>query len=133
MFKTSYIGNWNGLIAPYTAEQLKSLPQPKSVAIRPDKFNQNITGEVAHDLNIMSKDSKKKLAENLVKIDKIRKVDVPWVMYIFFFVVLMTAAIVACYFGLKALHVSYGTLIPICAVFILCLAVTFIFITILDI
>lgn len=54
----------------------------------------------------MSKDSKKNLAKNLTKINAIRKVDAPWVMYIFFFVVLMTAAIVACYFGLRVLHVS---------------------------
>jgi hypothetical protein len=50
--------------------------------------------------------SKQEIVEDLKEIDRIRKIDVPWVFYIVVFLILMAGSIVACFFGLRVLRVE---------------------------
>ena len=65
MYKTNYSGNWNGLIFPYSQDQIKQFPRPDSVAIRPIKFLNKLPGEVSHDLSVMSYQSQTKIGKDL--------------------------------------------------------------------
>ena len=66
-------------------------------------------------------------------IDRLRKIDVPWIKYIILFSLLMTGSIVACFFALSMLRIAQSTLIPICVFFLIGLAAAFVFITFLAI
>ncbi len=106
----------------------------RSVAIRDAKqyFGQQ-TGEVGFDLHFLAKASKTKIVTNLKEIDRIRKIDVPWIWYIVLFAIIMAGSIVACFFGLSMLRTSNSVLIPVCVFFIIGIALAFIFVTMLSI
>lgn len=108
----------------------------RSTAIRPAQEYLNLgqeTGEVGFDLHFMAKKSKAQIVANLKEIDRIRKIDVPWVFYIVVFVVLMAGAIIASYFALSILRIEKTALIPLCFFFIIGLGIAFLFITFLGI
>lgn len=77
--------------------------------------------------------STKQISENLKQIDRIRKIDAPWIFYLVTFLVLMVGAILATYFTLAILKLGQGTLIPLCVFFIIGMAAAFAFITFLSI
>ena len=138
MFETNYWEDsitWNGVIFPATLDTLKPFVF-KSAAVRPAKeylASMKETGEIGFDLHYLAKRSKQKVAENLKSIDRLRKIDVPWIKYIIVFSILMTGSIVACFFALSMLRIAQSTLIPICVFFIIGLALAFVFITFLAI
>jgi hypothetical protein len=75
----------------------------------------------------------KKISENLKRIDKIRKIDTPWIFYLIMFIMLMIGAILVTYFTMSILRLKPATLIPLCVFFIIGLALAFSFITFLSI
>jgi len=108
----------------------------KSSAIRsPQEYlsKNEPTGEISFDLHFLAKNSNKKVTDNIKRIDKIRKLDSPWLAWMTIFVLLMVGSIVACYYSLTHIRISQSTLIPICIVFIICLAITIGLLTFLSI
>lgn len=123
------------MIFPVTLGSLKPY-KFRSTAIRPAQdylSSGKETGEVGFDLHYMAKKSKTHIMNNLKEIDRIRKIDVPWIMYIIIFVLLMAGAIVASYFALSILRIEKSSLIPMCFFFIVGLAIAFLFITFLGV
>ena len=108
----------------------------KSSAIRsPQEYlsKNEPTGEISFDLHFLAKNSNKKVTDNIKRIDKIRKLDTPWLACMTIFVLLMVGSLVACYYSLTHIRISQSTLSPICIVFIICLAITIGLLTFLSI
>ena len=85
------------------------------------------------DLHYQADLSTKKISENLTKIDKIRKIETPWIFFLVLFILLMIGAILATYFTMSILRLKSSTLIPLCVFFIVGLALAFSFIVFLAI
>ena len=138
MFKTNFWEDgveWNGLVFPQTLDKLNPFSY-KTVAVRDPQLylkRGGETGEVGFDLHVMAQRSNSVVEKSLKQIDRIRALDVPWVKYLVLFTTLMSGAIAACIVALSQLRVETNTLVTLCVVFILALAVTLLFITFLSI
>ena len=127
---------WNGVIFPATIDSVQQPYTKKSAAIRlPQEYlsRDEPTGEISFDLHFLAKNSNKKVTDNIKRIDEIRKLKTPWLVYLTIFVLFMVGTIVACYYSLTHIRISQSTLIPICIVFIICLAITIGLLTFLSI
>jgi len=81
--------DWNGVIFPVTLRTIKDF-KGSNVAIRSPKTYQEVdAGEVSFDIQSSVRRSRKRMAETIAQIDRIRAVDVPWRMYLIMFIILM--------------------------------------------